>query len=103
MNRNKVMNFGGLCPYHVETARLFMVIWAIMAPLTLNRVKQILKIEMEFNGLVSLEFICQLCIGPKQKKTFSNEKSFKIGCLAKMGNDWYKKNLVSFLHDSINF
>ena len=32
---------------------------------------------MEFNGLVSLEFICQWCIGPKQKKTFSNEKSFK--------------------------
>ena len=29
--------------------------------------------------------------------------SFKIGCLAKMGNDWYKKILISFLHNSINF
>ena len=32
MNRNKVMNFGGHSPYPVETARLFMVIRAIMAP-----------------------------------------------------------------------
>ena len=32
MNRHKVMNFGGHCPYSVETARLFMVIQAIMAP-----------------------------------------------------------------------
>ena len=32
INRNKVMNFGGHCPYPVETARLFMVIRAIMAP-----------------------------------------------------------------------
>ena len=32
MNRNKVMNFGCHCPYPVETARLFMVVQAIMAP-----------------------------------------------------------------------
>ena len=32
MNRNKVMNFGGHCSYPVETTRLFLVIWAIMAP-----------------------------------------------------------------------
>ena len=32
INRNKVMNFGGRSPYPVETVRLFMVIWAIMAP-----------------------------------------------------------------------
>ena len=32
MNRNKVMNFGGHGPYPVETARLFKVIRAIMAP-----------------------------------------------------------------------
>ena len=33
INRNKVMNFGGRSSYPVETARPFMVIWAIMAPL----------------------------------------------------------------------
>ena len=32
-NRNKVMNFGGLSTYPAETARLFMVIRAIMPPL----------------------------------------------------------------------
>ena len=32
MNRNKVMNSGGHSPFPVETARLFMVIRAIMAP-----------------------------------------------------------------------
>ena len=44
MNRNKVMNFGGHSPYPVETAKLFMVIRAIMAPLALNRVKRFLFI-----------------------------------------------------------
>ena len=39
MKRNKAMNFGGHSPYPVETARPFMVIRAIMAPLALNRVK----------------------------------------------------------------
>ena len=28
---------------------------------------------------------------------------FKIGCLAKIGNDWYKIFSISVLHDSINF
>ena len=32
INRNKVMNFGDRSSYPAETARLFMVIWAIMPP-----------------------------------------------------------------------
>ena len=41
IKRNKVMNFGGRSPYPVETVRLFMVIWAIMAPLAQNRIKEL--------------------------------------------------------------
>ena len=48
MKTNKVMDFGGHSPYPVETARPFMVIGAIMAPLALNRVKNSLVLYRLF-------------------------------------------------------
>ena len=54
MNRNKVMNFSGHSPYPVETAKLFMVIQAIMAPLLWLGLKfkswSVIRIEMNNSG-----------------------------------------------------
>ena len=30
-------------------------------------------------------------------------EALKIGCPAKIGDDWYKNIFLYFLHDSINF
>ena len=49
INRNKVMNFGGRSSYPAETARLFMVIRAIMAPPAQNRVKAFITCFIIFN------------------------------------------------------
>ena len=47
INRNKVMNFGGRSSYPAKTARLFMVIRAIMAPPPAqNRVKDLSEFQI---------------------------------------------------------